>query len=143
MTDVPDDVIIVPFETVYVFLAKEERTIVAPGEVRVIAVPDESRVIKVGSMTLLASKKHTEGDTRLWTVDYENWLDNTAMIESIDVQSSSSTCTVSSDPTITGPVITFHLTGGTLNERFTISLVMADSFGNVKHDTIAFMVVAA
>jgi hypothetical protein len=43
-------------------------------------------------MTLLASKQHTAGSTKRWTVNYDYWLDNTAEIERIDVQSSSTTC---------------------------------------------------
>lgn len=93
-------------------------------------------------MALLGSKQHTAGDTKRWTVNYEFWLDNAAVIDAIDVQSSSTTCTVN-DIAVSGPTIVFFLAGGELNERLTVSLTMTDNFGNIKHDTIAFMVVAA
>jgi hypothetical protein len=90
---------------------------------------------------LLGSKHHTVGDTRRWTVSYEDWLDN-AQIEQIDVQSDSVTCTIG-DITRLGPEVSFLLVGGTLNERLTVTLVMTDSLANIKTDTIAFTVVAA
>jgi hypothetical protein len=42
---------------------------------------------------LLGSKSHTAGNTKRWTVSYY-WLDNAAEIQHVDVQSSSTTCTV-------------------------------------------------
>jgi hypothetical protein len=93
-------------------------------------------------MALLGSKQHTEGDSRRWTVKYEKWLANGANIDQIDVQSDSVTCTVGT-ATILGPDVYFLLTGGELNERLTVTLVMADNLGNIKRDTIAFTVVPA
>lgn len=93
-------------------------------------------------MALLGSKQHTAGDTKLWTIEYDRWLANTATIEQIDVQSDSVTCTVAT-PTVLGREITFLLIGGTLNERLNVSLTMTDNLGNIKHDTIAFTVIAA
>jgi hypothetical protein len=90
---------------------------------------------------ILGSKRHTEGDTILWTVNYENWLDDNAALETVNVQSSSPTLTVNGI-TVLGPEVKFHLTGGTIGERVTITLVMTDNLGNVKHDSIAFTVVA-
>jgi hypothetical protein len=94
-------------------------------------------------MSLLASKIHTQGDTKRWTVCYDAWLDNAATIQTITVHSSSTTCTVTTPaPTILGGDVVFFLTGGTLNEQLTISLTMTDTLGNIKNDTIAFTVVA-
>jgi hypothetical protein len=93
-------------------------------------------------MALLGSRQHTVGDTKRWMVDYENWLDNAATIEQADVQSDSLTCTVGGI-TILGPDIFFLLIGGVLNERVNVSLTMTDNLGNIKHDTIAFTVIAA
>jgi hypothetical protein len=92
---------------------------------------------------LLGSKIHTVGDTKLWTIDYDNWLDNTAEIETINVTSSSTTCTVGTPvPVVLGHKIQFVITGGTLGETLMISLKMTDSFGNVKNDTMAITVIA-
>jgi hypothetical protein len=91
---------------------------------------------------LLGSKTHTAGDRRRWTVQYGYWLANTAVIDQIDIQSSSPTCTVE-DPIILGTDVVFFLVGGTLNEQVTVTLTMTDDLGNVKTDTIKFTVVAA
>jgi hypothetical protein len=36
----------------------------------------------------------------------------------------------------------FFLSGGIVNEQLTVTLVMTDSLGNIKNDTINFIVVA-
>jgi hypothetical protein len=92
-------------------------------------------------MALLGSKTHTSGDTKRWTVNYDCWLANSATIEQIDIQSNSTTCTVG-DISILGRDIIFFLTGGVVNEQVTLSLVMTDNLGNVKNDTVSFVVVA-
>jgi len=92
-------------------------------------------------MALQGSKQHTVGNTTRWTLKYGGWLDNTATVEQIAIESDSPTCTVG-DITILGQDVVFFLIGGTLSERLTLSLTMADNLGNIKHDTIAFTVVA-
>ena len=129
-----EDTIIVPAEKRCVILAWEDRIITIPPEWRVIRVERNSTMP-------LASKRHTEGDTRKWTVDYERWLDNTVDIETIDVQSSSTSCTIQSS-TILGDAVVFFLTGGNLGETVTVSLQMTDTDGNVKTDQIFFTVVS-
>lgn len=91
---------------------------------------------------LLGSKNHTVGDTKRWTINYGRWLDNTATIASAVVTSSSTTCTVQGTPTILGPSVIFFLTGGVLNETLTVTVVITDSLGNIKHDTVMFTVLA-
>lgn len=92
-------------------------------------------------MTLLASKAHTEGDVRRWTVKYYRWLDNTATLEQANVTSSSTTCTVD-DSSILGQDVIFYLNGGILGETLTVTIAIIDSFKNEKTDTISFHVVA-
>jgi FKBP-type peptidyl-prolyl cis-trans isomerase 2 len=93
-------------------------------------------------MSLLGSKQHTAGDVRRWTLSYGKWLDNTATIVSADVTSSSETCTVMPAPEVLGKEVIFFLTGGTVGETLTVSVMMEDSFGNIKNDTVAYTVVA-
>ena len=90
---------------------------------------------------LLGSKTHTVGDTRRWRLDYSKWLENPASIVSATVTSSSATCTTD-DSVVLGKEIIFFLTGGIQGETLTVSVEMTDSDENVKHDTIAFTVVA-
>jgi hypothetical protein len=92
-------------------------------------------------MALLGSKQHTVGDKRRWTVKYGRWLDNTATIDQAEVTSSSTTCTVS-QVMVLGQDVIFFLTGGVLGETFIVTIVITDSFDNVKTDTISFHVVA-
>ena len=90
---------------------------------------------------LLGSKNHTAGDTRKWQVFYGRWLANTATIVSADVTSSSTSCTVT-NPSVLGNEVVFFLTGGVAGENFIVTIMMTDSFDNVKTDTIAFHVLA-
>jgi len=92
-------------------------------------------------MTLLGSKQHTANDTKRWIVRYDDWLANTATIEQVEVLSSSPTCLVG-DVEVLGHDVVFYLSGGVLNERVNVSLTMTDDLGNIKHDSIAFTIVA-
>lgn len=89
----------------------------------------------------LASKRHTAGDVRRWTLRYWRWLENTATIMSADIASSSLTCTVD-NVTVLGKEVVFFLNGGEVGETLTVSVAMTDSLDNVKHDIIAYTVVA-
>ena len=87
------------------------------------------------------SKQHTAGNTKRWTVNYDRWLDNSAEIERIDVQSSSATCTVSQPQTL-GRQVAFFLNGREVGETVTVTFTMRDGVGNIKNDTINFVCVA-
>jgi hypothetical protein len=90
---------------------------------------------------ILGSRQHTAGDTKRWRLDYSRWLDNTATIVTAVLTSSSTTCTVD-DVTVLGREVVFFLQGGETGETLTLSVVMTDSLGNLKNDTILFTVVA-
>lgn len=92
---------------------------------------------------LLGSKIHTAGDTKRWTVDYSQWLENPANIVSALVTSSSTSCIVSPPATVLGKEVIFFLSGGTVGETLTLALKMTDSDANVRNDTVKFTVVAA
>lgn len=123
----------------------EKRLIEVMNSSRLVELQAENRTIELESfpMTLLASKQHTVGDTRRWTVRYKRWLDNTVGIKTITAVSSSTTCTIGTPaPVILGQDVQFYLTGGALNETLTVTLTMTDTIGNVKNDTLVFTVVA-
>jgi hypothetical protein len=90
---------------------------------------------------LLGSKSHTVGDSKRWRLDYSKWLENPAKIVSATVTSSSATCTVD-ESSVLGDEVIFFLNGGTQGEQVTVSIAMTDSDSNLKHDTIAFTVIA-
>ena len=122
-------------------IAEEDRNLVIVEEELTIKVPAEWRRIRVLETMLVASKSHTAGDVRRWTVEYGRWLDNAAQIQQIDVVSSSLTCTVSSTE-ILGDDIIFFLNGGLQGEQAILTLTMTDNLGNIKHDTVKFTVIA-
>jgi hypothetical protein len=125
-----------------IIVPAEDRTIVLAAESRTVEIPAQSRIIEIwryGPM-LQVSKMHHVGDTIRWKVDYDKWLDNAAEIISMNVTSSSATCTVS-NVQVLGRHIYFFLVGGAANEQPTVSLQMVDNFGNKKNDSIHFTVV--
>jgi hypothetical protein len=90
---------------------------------------------------ILGSKQHTAGDTKRWRIDYSRWLANAVNIASATIISSSATCTVD-DSVVLGDEVIFFLTGGVQGENVTLSVMMEDTDGNKKNDTIVFTVVA-
>jgi hypothetical protein len=90
---------------------------------------------------ILGSKQHTAGDTKRWKIDYSRWLANAVDIATAVLTSSSVTCTVD-DSVVLGDEVVFFLTGGVQGENVTLSVLMVDTDGNKKNDTIVFTVVA-
>jgi hypothetical protein len=80
------------------------------------------------TMTLLASKQHTAGSTKRWTVNYDYWLDNAAGRRRQLARSAS------------------HHKSWVARWAFSWTaekfLTMADTLKNIKHDTISFKCVA-
>jgi hypothetical protein len=91
---------------------------------------------------ILGSRPHTAGDTRRWILDYSRWLDNTAIIVSATITSDSDTLTVTDPPTVLGREIVFYLNGGVVGETAILTIVMTDSFENIKTDTLHMTVLA-
>lgn len=91
---------------------------------------------------ILARRNHTVGNTINWTVDYDNWLEDGVTIASVLLACSDTSVTVGVAVIEDGHKAKFSVAGGTLNQAFTVSLVMTDTKGQVKADTIDFTVVA-
>lgn len=89
----------------------------------------------------LARKAHTVGDRRRYIVDYSEWLSSGVTVLSAVVTSSSATATVDTESATADKVI-FFVSGGVLNETFTVSVAMTNTKAEVKHDTVDFFVVA-
>lgn len=92
-------------------------------------------------MGILASRNHTAGDARRWTVRYHKWLDNTASIVSATVTSASPTLVVD-DIVVLGKDVQFFTMDGMQNETVKVTIQITDSLDNVKTDSIMFTVVA-
>ena len=90
---------------------------------------------------LIASKRHTAGDTIRWKVDYDRWLDNAAEITGMQIASSSASLGTTNIQML-GRHIYFFLSGGLVNEQVILTLAMTDNFNETKRDTLQFTVVA-
>lgn len=97
---------------------------------------------------LLGSQNLTSGDKRRYMVSYEEFLIKGAILTSVTVAvSAGATSSVGSGATIAVLTvdekgIIFWLTGGLLNEKFTLNIVVQDNNSETVNDTIAFTIVA-
>jgi len=96
---------------------------------------------------ILGQKAHTAGDTIRYIVDYTRWLeDGVSLVTATLVMSLTAPV---SDITISGvTVLTEHnkvafvLSGGSVNEIFTLDIQVTDTRSETKNDTLNFSVVA-
>lgn len=96
---------------------------------------------------LLGQKAHTAGNAIRYAVDYSNWLDDGVSLTAATVVLDPSFTATVKDIVITETEMTpshkvvFLMTGGSINEAFTLDVQITDSRGEVKNDTCAFIVV--
>ena len=93
---------------------------------------------------LLGTRNITQGDTRRVVIDYRGWLDKGVVLRTITVSVPAGTTS-----TVQGAVLTedkrsavFYVTGGNLNESFTVAVQITDSASETVNDTLDFTVVA-
>ena len=97
---------------------------------------------------LLGSQNITQGDVRRYMVSYDEFLIKGAVLTAVTVAvSAGATSSVGSGATaavltVDEKGIIFWVTGGSLNEKFTLSIQVTDNFSETVHDTITFTVVA-
>jgi hypothetical protein len=91
---------------------------------------------------LLAKKNHTVGNVRQYYVEYCDALREGDWLTAATVTSSSGDATISGTAIIEGHKITFFLSGGVINEDFTVTVVATSNTTEVTNDTINFHVVA-
>lgn len=94
---------------------------------------------------LLGTRNLTTGDTRRCVTDYNGFLGRGVKLKSPAATNGTAGTTstvqnVSLDPTET--YLIFFVTGGTLNEVFTVNVVVSTTDGQTINDTISFTVVA-
>lgn len=90
----------------------------------------------------IARRNHTVGDRRRYEVDYRGWLSDKRAITAHTVTSSSDTATVDDDSVRDASQVLFFVNGGVLNETFTVTVSITCSDTEIRHDTIAFTVIA-
>jgi hypothetical protein len=91
---------------------------------------------------LLAKKNHTVGKVRQYYVEYCDALRDGDWLTAASVTSDHASATISGVAIIEGHKITFFVSGGALNEDFTVTIVATSNTTEVTNDTIAFHVVA-
>lgn len=95
---------------------------------------------------LIGAKQHTAGNVRRFSVNYEDWLEEGRTLnQSSGFSASNVTATVTD--VVVGTVSTtakklyFWVSGGSINEVFTVQVQVTDTLGEVVIDTIQFSVV--
>lgn len=97
---------------------------------------------------LLGQKPHTAGNITRYEIDYSNWLDDGVSLASGTVVLTPVFTATVKDVVISGVAVTpshkvvFILTGGSVNETFTLDVQVLDSRGERKNDTLGFSVIA-
>ena len=97
---------------------------------------------------LLGSQNITQGDTRRYLVSYEEFLIKGAILTAVTVAvSAGATSAVGTGPTaakltVDEKGIIFWLTGGNLNEKFTLNIQVMDNLSETVNDTVDFTVIA-
>lgn len=123
--------------------------IIRPRENRVILRPAINRVIYKGGDMRIAQRFHGAGNKTRYYVDYSNWLDDGRTLSSSNGAFSAALATDSTvtDVTIDQVSVTpdrlyFWVSGGSINEAFTVQTQVTDTLGEIVNDTVDFTVVA-
>jgi len=97
---------------------------------------------------LLGRRAHGAGDHIRYVVEYDNWLlPGESLVSGTVVLAPEFTATVT-DVTIGTPVVNpsnelvFMMSGGSVDEIFTLDVQIVNSRGEIKNDTIEFFVTA-
>lgn len=91
---------------------------------------------------LLARKRFTLGNTTRYQVSYKRWLKDGTWITSATVTASATDVTISGKTIVEGNSVVFYVAGASINEAFTVTLVISTSNSEVVTDTIDYITVA-
>lgn len=98
---------------------------------------------------MLGRKSHTAGNAIWYGVDYSEWLEQGVTLASGTVALNSEFTATVTDVTISSVSVTasnhlvFKMTGGSVDEVFTLDVQGTTSRGEIKNDTLEFFVIAA
>jgi hypothetical protein len=95
---------------------------------------------------LIASRQHTAGNSTRYWVNYIDWLDDGRTLVAAGCSAALAPGSTVTDVTVTISTVTadklyFFVTGGSLNEAFTVQVTAKDTLGEIVIDTIQFTVV--
>lgn len=91
---------------------------------------------------MLAQRRHTEGNIRLFIVDYRQWMNRGTTMASFAVEADDAAITISGVAIQGDDTGVFLLSGGTAGDTFNVTLTLTTSYGEIKVDTVPFLVVA-
>lgn len=96
---------------------------------------------------VIGSKQHSAGDAIRYEIDYSYWLDEGRTIKNTGYSAAITTTPAPSDVTISAVSVTadrlfFMLSGGSVNETFTVQVQITDTLDEVVIDTINFTITA-
>ncbi len=94
---------------------------------------------------LIGAKQHGAGNTIRYEVDYIDWLDEGRTLLPTGFSATNITATVTdvtvSNVSVTAHKLYFFVSGGSVNEAFTVQTQVQDTLGETVIDTINFTVV--
>lgn len=91
---------------------------------------------------MLTQRRHTAGNTRRFVADYRDWMNRGTTMASFTAVSDSAAITVSGVAVQGDDTGIFLISGGTVGLTFNITLTLTTSYGEIKKDTVPFLVVA-
>jgi hypothetical protein len=94
----------------------------------------------------IGNKQHTAGNKTRYEIDYEMWLDEGRTLSNAGFSATLSVPPTLNDVTISQVSVTSHklyffVSGGSINEAFTVQTQVTDTLGEIVIDTINFTVV--
>lgn len=95
---------------------------------------------------LIGTKQHTAGNKTRYHVSYRDWLDVGRTLDQSTGYSAAVLSPAPSDVTVDQASVTaddlyFWVSGGSLNEAFTVQVQVSDTLGEIVIDTVNFIVV--
>ena len=97
---------------------------------------------------LIGNKQHTAGNRTRYEIDYEEWLDEGRTLnQSSGFSAALAPGSTVNDVTIDQVSVTSHrlyffVSGGSINEAFTVQVQVTDTLGEIVTDTVNYTVVA-
>jgi hypothetical protein len=95
---------------------------------------------------LIGNKRHTAGNKTRYEIDYEDWLDEGRTIQSSSgfsaalAAGSTVTDVTVGQVSVTSTKLYWFVSGGSINEAFTVQVQITDTLGEILIDTVNFTV---
>lgn len=91
---------------------------------------------------MIAQRRHTQGNTRRFIVDYRAWMNRGTTMAVFAAVVDNAHITISGVAIQGDDTGVFLVSGGTAGDTFTVTVTLTTSYGEIKKDSIPFLVVA-